>query len=167
VNVIIPLPPIFDVAQLNLTLVDSIRLVPKQEEGELLGVFRRGLVFKVLLPLCDALEALRASNVIDEDASFGTPVECNPEALIALLACCVPNLECEMSVCKVTYLERHSFDFVADGDVNFLAMEVCTDRRLVYLWGLLLDISIPNISLKKEIEEVGPIRLKKYQRTAK
>lgn len=98
-NVIVPLPPILDVAQLNLALVDSIRLVAKQEEGELFGVFRGGLVFEVLFPLCDALEALRASNVIDEDASFGTPVECYPKALIALLACCVPNLECEISVC--------------------------------------------------------------------
>ena len=102
-NVIVPLPPILDVARLNLALVDSIRLVPQQEEGELFGVFRRGLVFKVLLPLCDALEALRASNVIDEDASFGTPVECDPETLIALLASCVPNLECENSVCVVTW----------------------------------------------------------------
>jgi len=103
VNVIVPLPPILDVAQLNLALVDPIRLVPKQEEGELLGVFRGCLVFEVLLPLCDALEALRTSNVIDEDASFGTPVECDPETLITLLTCCVPNLECVISVCLITW----------------------------------------------------------------
>ena len=98
-NVIVPLPPILNVAQLNLALIDSIRLVAKQEEGELFGVFRCRLVFEVLLPLCDALEALRTSNVIDEDASFGTSVECDPETLIALLTSCVPNLECEMSQC--------------------------------------------------------------------
>ena len=148
-NVIVPLPPILDVAQLDLALVDSISLVSQQEKGELFGVFRCGLVFEVLFPLCNALEALRTSNIIDEDASFGTPVECDPEALVALLTCCVPNLECEMSVCLISYLERHSFDIVADGDVNFLAMEVCADRWLVYLWGLLLDVPMPNFSPNK------------------
>ena len=55
-------------------------------------------------------------------------------------------------------MERHSFDFVADGDVNFLAMEVCSDRGLVYLWGLLLDVPIPKISLRKKEGGGGPIR---------
>ena len=92
-NVIVPLPPILDVAHVNLALVDAIRLVPQEEEGELFGVLRCGLVFKVILPLCDALEALRAGNVIDEDASLGTPVESDPETLVTLLPSCVPNLE--------------------------------------------------------------------------
>ena len=56
------------------------------------------------------------------------------------------------------YLERHSFYFVADGDVNFLAMEVCTDRWLVYLWGLLLDVPMPKISLRKKEGGGIPIR---------
>ena len=96
-NVIVPLPPILDVAHVNLALVDAISLVPQEEEGELLGVLRCGLVFEVILPLCDALEALRVSNVIDEDASLGSPVESDPETLVTLLPCCVPNLECENS----------------------------------------------------------------------
>jgi hypothetical protein len=92
VNVIVPLPPILDVAQLNLAVIRPIRLVPHQEERELLRVFRCGLVFEVMLPLCDTLEAFRTSNVINENASFGTSVECDPETLITLLTCCVPNL---------------------------------------------------------------------------
>lgn len=96
-NVIVFLPPIFHVAQLNFALINSIRLISQQEEGELLGVFGPRLVFKVLLPLRDALEALRTSNVIYEDASFGTPVESYSKALIALLARCVPNLEFSIS----------------------------------------------------------------------
>ena len=66
----------------------------------------------------------------------------------------------------LSYLERHSFYFVADGNVNFLAMEVCADRRLVYLWGLLLDIPMPKISLRKKEGGGSPIRLMKYKRTA-
>jgi hypothetical protein len=31
-------------------------------------------------------------------------------------------------------------------------MEVCSDRRLVNLWGLLLDVSMPKVSLKKKEE---------------
>ena len=54
----------------------------------------------------------------------------------------------------LSYLESDSFDFVTDGDVNFLAMEVGPNRRLVDLWRLLLDISIPNVSPKKEEEGV-------------
>ena len=91
-NVIIFLPPILDIAQLNFALIDPIRLVPHQEERERLRVFRCGLVFEVMLPLCDTLEAFRLCNVIDENASFGTSVECDPETLITLLACCIPNL---------------------------------------------------------------------------
>ena len=81
-----------------------------------------------------------------------------------------PNLLCPKSrMCDfgmLDYLERHSFDFVTDGDVNFLAMEVCADSRLVYLWSLLLDISMQNISPKKERGEGVPIRLMNCQHTA-
>jgi hypothetical protein len=43
-------------------------------------------------------------------------------------------------------------------------MEVCSDRRLVYLWGLLLDESMPKVRLKKkeEREEGDPMLLMKY-----
>ena len=92
-NVIVPLPPILDVAHVNLALIDAIRLVPQEEEGEFLGVLRCGLVFEVILPLCDALKALRAGDVIDEDTGLGTPVESDPETLVTLLPSCVPNLE--------------------------------------------------------------------------
>ena len=57
-----------------------------------------GVVFEVMLPLCDILEALRASYVIEEDESFGMPVKCDPETLVTLLTCFVPNLECESLV---------------------------------------------------------------------
>jgi hypothetical protein len=96
VNVIVPLPPILDVAHVNLALVDAICLVPQEEEGEFLGVLRCGLVFEVMLPLSDTFKALRAGNVIDEDASLGTPVESDPETLVTLLSSCVPNLEIMM-----------------------------------------------------------------------
>jgi hypothetical protein len=75
-----------------LSLSSLICFVSKNEEREVIRVFRVGLDKEILAPEVKVLEASCISDIIDQHTSLSSTIECHSQTLIPFLSSSVPDL---------------------------------------------------------------------------
>lgn len=85
------LAPCLDLILGHLAVV-LVALVAHDDEGEVVGVGRPGVIDEAFAPLLDGFEGFFLGQVEGEDAAVGSPVKCIANRLVLLLSRCVPNL---------------------------------------------------------------------------
>jgi len=77
---------------LNHRSVFHVDFVAEQDKWKVLWITRSGLYQELITPAVECLERARCRDVIDEYAAVRATVECDTEALEALLTSRVPDL---------------------------------------------------------------------------
>lgn len=122
-NVPMLLAPCLDLLPGDLAVV-LVALVAHDDEGEVVGVGRTGVIDEAIAPLLDGLEGFFLCQVEGQHAAVGSPIKRIPNRLVLLLSGRVPNLYGDNSILN------H----------NLLLLEIRPNGRLRHCWRLALRV---------------------------